>query len=613
MAWFNNIKVKAKMILAFAVVIVLIAIMGTLAVTQLNSVSSTYMYAIEHPMECERQMRIFDKEMDSLRRLVTTMSLFASSNDPGMIDTYNKQAGEAYAAGMAALDAYESAARSGNLSEKALEALKQLSDTRGVFVQYKAEVCDPVAAEARAGRPDEALKYVAAGVGYAATLAEGSEKLIELSAASANANVASAESTALQTSYILLAVALIAAIISVIVALFIANTISRPLGPLATFMNKAGTTGDITMHAEDIEVIEKYAKGKDELGKTISGCAAFVTHVTHIAKELNAVAHGDLTVNVELLSSDDIMGKALVDMVNNLNDLFSEINASTNQVSTGSKQVADGSQALAQGSTEQAASVQQLSSSIAEIAGKTKNNADLAGQAASLASTIKNNAEKGSRQMDEMMTAVKDINQASQNISKVIKVIDDIAFQTNILALNAAVEAARAGQHGKGFAVVAEEVRNLAAKSAEAAKETGDMIQNSMEKAELGAQIAGETSESLSEIVSGINESDKIVNKIAKSSEEQAAGIDQINIGIDQVAQVVQQNSATAEESAAASEQMSGQSALLQELITHFRLKENSRKPGLPPAGGSGRSHHAAPPPSDFAAESPGPGNFGKY
>jgi methyl-accepting chemotaxis protein len=223
--------------------------------------------------------------------------------------------------------------------------------------------------------------------------------------------------------------------------------------------------------------------------------------------------------------------------------------------------------------------IEELSSSISEISERTKNNADMAGRAARLADTIKRNAEKGTLQMDEMLVAVKAIHEASQAISKVMKTIDDIAFQTNILALNAAVEAARAGQHGKGFAVVAEEVRNLAAKSATAARETEDLIENSIEKAELGVRIAGNTSESLTEIVSGVKESSRLVSDIAKESEAQSAGISKINSGIGQVTVVVQQNSATAEEGAAASEEMSGQSAILHELITQFKIKTGYESP----------------------------------
>ena len=288
---------------------------------------------------------------------------------------------------------------------------------------------------------------------------------------------------------------------------------------------------------------------------------------------LEQIAGGELSIHVEPRGDGDRIGYAIVNMLNNLNSMFYNINQSTRQVAAGAKQISDGAQMIAQGATEQAATVAELSESVTELAKKTKDNAEKAEKAAVLSETIRGNAENGNRQMSEMMAAVQDINQASQNIGRVIKVIDDIAFQTNILALNAAVEAARAGEHGKGFAVVAEEVRNLAAKSADAAKETGDMIQNSMDKASLGSQIAGDTAESLTEIVSGVNESSRLIQEIAKSSEEQSAGIGQINTGIDQVAQVIQQNSATSEESAAASEEMSSQSNLLQDMISRFKLK----------------------------------------
>jgi methyl-accepting chemotaxis protein len=372
--------------------------------------------------------------------------------------------------------------------------------------------------------------------------------------------------------------------IVLVVAYFIGKNVGRPLAVLSSFMKKVGSTGDLTITPEEEKEMNHYMSLEDEIGQTVKYCVLFFEHVVRVTEELEIIAGGDLTVKVDAASPNDTVANALNKMVDSLNHMFNEVNQSSAQVSTGSKQIADSSQALAQGSTQQAASVEQLSSSIAVIARKTADNAERAKKAANLANDIKDSAEKGSHQMDEMMVAVREISDASQSISKVIKSIDDIAFQTNILALNAAVEAARAGQHGKGFAVVAEEVRNLARKSADAAKDTGALIQNSMEKAGLGAAIAGETAVSLAQIVHGISESNLVVSEISRSLDEQAQGIKEINTGIDQVAQVVQQNSATAEESAAASEEMSGQSAMLEELISQFKLKAETPR-SLPSAG----------------------------
>ncbi|MCL1829051.1 MAG: methyl-accepting chemotaxis protein [Oscillospiraceae bacterium] len=365
-------------------------------------------------------------------------------------------------------------------------------------------------------------------------------------------------------------------IASIIIYLTVKRIVTNPLIPLTAFMKKAGATGDIALSSEDTATISKYKSVKDEIGQTITACAAFITHVTRIADTLKSVAGGDLTTEVKRLSEADALGNELQKMVDGLDLMFEEINASALQVSSDAKQIADGARSLAQGASEQSATVIELSASGAEITEKTKANANLANQAAELANTIRLNAEKGSRQMGEMVSAVNDITLASQSINKVIKVIDDIAFQTNILALNAAVEAARAGQHGKGFAVVAEEVRNLAAKSADAAKDTDSLIVNSIEKANLGATIAKETAASLEEIVSGINESSRIVNLIAASSEEQTEGIIQIRSGIDQMAQIVRQTGVTAKENAAAGEELKGQSDILEESISRFKLKDNS-------------------------------------
>jgi len=405
-----------------------------------------------------------------------------------------------------------------------------------------------------------------------------------------------------------------------ILVVFIFNlfSVSKRLKKIGAFAEKI-RNGDLGISAASDATVQ--IRSSDEVGALARALEHAYSqlrgYVGEIKERMQGLADGDLATESTFDFQGDfvLIKDSINDIVRNLNQTMTEINGSSTQVSAGSKQVAHGAQALAQGSTEQAASIQELSSSIAEIASKTRQNADTAEKTSKLSAAIKDNAEKGSRQMDEMITAVDEINEASRRISKIIKTIDDIAFQTNILALNAAVEAARAGQHGKGFAVVAEEVRNLASKSAEAAKNTGDMIQNSMDKADFGSRIAGETAASLKDIVTGINESTLLVNEIARASEEQSLGIAQINTGIDQVAQVVQQNSATAEESAAASEEMSGQSDMLQRLISQFNLSGSGAPLSSLPSADRSRQRKPAVQTehiSDYTSGY-GAGGFGKY
>ena len=318
------------------------------------------------------------------------------------------------------------------------------------------------------------------------------------------------------------------------------------------------------------------------------GLGIFVSQTTskavrEIGRAVDSMASGDFTTHIEIYNKSDlgVLAGAFNAMIDNLRDVLNKVNGTALVVDDASKQVSSSSMSLAQISTEQASSVEQISASMSEITSQTKANAENASKATELSSKTRDNAIRGNDMMGEMLNAMQAINDTSNSISSIIKVIDDIAFQTNILALNAAVEAARAGQHGRGFAVVAEEVRNLAARSQKAASETTQMIEGAIKEVARGTQIANDTAEALNEIVEGVSESATLVSEISDASENQSQGASQISAGMEQVSQAIQTTSSVAEEAASSSSELSDQANTLKELISMFKFE----------GGKSGRSH----------------------
>ncbi len=580
MRWFDHISINSKIILVICCVLLSTLVMGGAGVFGLAQANQSAADLYEEQM----------LPLNTVGQAVENLLIASSSFDMAILAADEPQTVEGYRADVERLNR-ETQALLATFGQSSMSGKARAAYDKGLaaFTDVFLPAAPQVFALIKAGDVEGANTAMEAIDGRIGDMIDQFRVCKAENAAAAAARDAEIGNVASSMTTLLLVVFGVSFLFVTFIGVSLNRTMTRPIGALTAVAEQVGQTGNLRLDAKLQAGMKESAHRRDEFGRTARAFQLMVDVLQEKAAVLERIAQGDLSAEVAMQSEQDVLGSALQQMSDQLNAMFAEISSAAAQVTAGSAQVAQAAQTLASGTTQQAASVQQFSASLQQVSAKVEGNAEKARQSLKVTNHAGELMGGSMASMNAMLAAMRSISESSQNIIKVIKVIDEIAFQTNILALNASVEAARAGQHGRGFAVVAEEVRNLASKSSAAAKETAQLIDQSTVHVSHGNDIVQNTNRSLELVGGSARDNLVLIQQISEACGEQTSVINDLNMGIGQISTVVQSNSATAEESAAAAQVMSAQASALQELIGRFRLREAQGQEHLAPAAAGGK------------------------